>query len=162
MSVLINPLPVKPTFFVNGNTFTTGVTGLNLQWYLNGLPIPGETGTTHIAQVTGTYQLCGTDINGCVNCSDTLIYLGLGTSEIHNSGFQVYPNPSDGRFTLLFETSPHNKRTLMIYESTGKLIQKTDLEKNLRYVQPAGLKSGIYLMIIEDDNNRVYQKIIIR
>ncbi len=74
---------------MNGNNFTTAVTGLNLQWYFNGSAIPGETDSTHIAQLTGTYQLCGTDTNGCVNCSDTLVYLGLGVNEFLSDQFQV-------------------------------------------------------------------------
>ncbi|MFM7902701.1 MAG: hypothetical protein ACKPAD_12035, partial [Bacteroidota bacterium] len=37
-NVTINPIPTKPTFFINANTFTTGVPGLSLQWYLNGSP----------------------------------------------------------------------------------------------------------------------------
>lgn len=96
-TVTINPLPIKPTFFVNGNVFTTGVTGVNLQWYFNSAMIPGATGSSITATANGTYQLCATDVNGCENCSDTLVYVGVGLAEMTQNGFQLYPD--DGRFT---------------------------------------------------------------
>ncbi len=162
VTVIIHPTPVKPTFFVNGNTFTTGVTGLNLQWYLNGIPIPGATGVSHIAQMTGTHQLCGTDSNGCVNCSDSLVYLGLSLNELQGTGFSIFPNPSDGRFTVLFEKATGSTRILHIIDALGKIVETIDLESSMRYSHSAPLPSGFYMIGIEDNGVTQYKKLIVR
>lgn len=161
-TVTINPIPVKPTFFVNGNTFTTGVTGLNLQWYFNGTAIPGATGSSHIAQISGTYQLCGTDVNGCVNCSDTLVYLGLGIGDIGAPEFQIYPNPSDGKFTLLFEELGKKERLLRIRDALGQLVFVTDLTGTLRYSHPVKLNPGIYVITLEEEGRRLNRKLVVQ
>jgi len=162
MVVTINPTPPKPTFFVNGNTFTTGVSGLSLQWYFNGTAIPGATGSTHIAQFSGTYQLCGTDLNGCVNCSDTLVYLGLGLTDIQQINFRIYPNPSDGRFTLLFENVADKNRILKINDAAGRLVSSTDITGSLRYSHAEKLAPGMYVVIIEEDGKNSHQKLIVK
>lgn len=161
-SVTIFPTPVKPTFFVNGNNFTTGVTGLNLQWYFNGTAIPGETNATHIAQLSGTYQLCGTDTNGCVNCSDTLVYLGLGINDVAANQFQIYPNPSDGRFTLLFENSASNSRMMQIFDATGRMVYTKDLSGTLRYASSAVLNPGVYVITINEDGIKYHKKLVVK
>ncbi|MDQ3050277.1 MAG: PKD domain-containing protein [Bacteroidota bacterium] len=162
VTVTIYPTPVKPTFFVNGNTFTTGVTGLNLQWYFNGAPIPGATDSIHIAQISGTYQLCGTDSNGCVNCSDSLVYLGLALQEINGAGFQIFPNPSDGRFTVLFEKAAGSSRILHIYDALGKEVSTIDLLGSMRYSYSDQLPSGFYLIGIEENGIIGYKKLVVR
>jgi PKD repeat protein len=161
-TVTIYPTPVKPTFFVNGNNFTTGVTGLNLQWYFNGTAIPGATGSTHIAQLTGTYQLCGTDSNGCVNCSDTLVYLGLGLTDVSTANFQIYPNPSDGRFTLLFEDSGRGTRTMKLLDAVGRLVEVKELTGNHRYVHSTKLSKGVYVILIEESGTIYRSRLVVQ
>ena len=161
-TVTIFPTPVKPTFFVTGNNFTTAVTGLNLQWYFNGTAIPGATGSTHIAQLTGTYQLCGTDSNGCVNCSDTLVYLGLGLTDVNAANFQIYPNPSDGRFTLLFEDSGRGTRTMKLLDAVGRLVEVKDLTGNHRYVHSSILSKGVYVVLIEESGTIYRSRLVVQ
>jgi len=158
--VTINPLPIKPTFFVVGNVFTTGVTGLNLQWYFNSAILPGATGNSITATANGTYQLCATDVNGCENCSDTLAYVGVGIAEYTTGGFQLYPNPSDGRFTVLFSTAINRKLT--IFDAVGKLIESKDLEATIRYSHVNNLKSGIYVIVIEENGIPYRTRLVVR
>ncbi len=159
-TVTINPLPIKPTFFVVGNVFTTGVTGLNLQWYFNGATISGATGNSITATANGTYQLCATDVNGCENCSDTLVYVGVGLDELAQRGFQLYPNPSDGRFTVLFSTD--DNRQLTIFDVVGKLIETKDLKSTFQYSHVNYLKSGIYIIEVEENGIKYRTRFVVR
>ena len=160
VQVTINPIPLKPTFFVNGNIFTTGVTGVNLQWYFNGVAIPGATGNTITAAANGTYQLCATDSNSCQNCSDTLVYVGVGIQEVSSKGFQLFPNPSDGRFTLLFDHPADRKLT--ITDALGKVIDEIELADGQRYVHPKLLTRGVYLVLIEENGSTYRSRLVVR
>lgn len=161
-AVTINPLPIKPTFFVNGNVFTTGVTGVNLQWYFNSNMIPGATGSSITATANGTYQLCATDVNGCQNCSDTLVYVGVGMEELTTGGFQLYPNPSDGRFTVLFEKFADGQRNLIITDILGKVIKSVDIKQSLIYVEDEILQPGVYLVGIEESGYTRFTRLVVR
>jgi len=161
-SVTVYPLPAKPTFFINGNVFTTGVTGLNFQWYLNGAPIPGATGSSYTALQSGTYQLCGTDVNGCTNCSDTLAYVGTGISDVAGNTFSIYPNPSDGRFTVVMESVINTTSTIEILDLSGRLVFRKDISGQDVYVHDESLSSGTYLIVLHSDSYSYRKRLVVR
>lgn len=161
-SVTINPLPIKPTFFVNGNTFTTGVTGLALQWYLNGSPIPNANGNSYTATVGGTYLLCGVDANGCQNCSDPLIFSGVGLAEQPGVAVEIYPNPGNGVLNIAFgENSTHEQAAYVIYDLSGRIV----FEKRKGYERKerleTNLNTGTYTLEIVVDGLSTRRKIIV-
>jgi PKD repeat protein len=160
-TVTINPLPVKPTFFVNGNTFTTGVTGVNLQWYYNGTAITGATGSSFTASLNGTYQLCGTDANGCVNCSDTLVFVNLGVGEASSGAFGIYPNPAEDSFTLMFSNSADN-RILQIFDSAGRLMDTMVLPVSDRFTYSGRFPGGVYTVVVEENGSRTFRRLVVR
>lgn len=149
VTVVINPLPSKPTFFVNGNVFTTGVTGLNLQWYYNGAPLPGQTGSTLTASLNGTYQLCGTDANGCENCSDTLVFVNVGVVEVNEAEFMIYPNPSNGTFRIVLPQPAEVGSLVQISDLTGKVLFQTECSGQRKLEPGVHLAKGIYLVSLK-------------
>ena len=161
VAVAINALPQKPTFFINGNVFTTSVTGVNFQWFLNGAPITGATGSSFTASQNGTYQLCASDSNGCINCSDTLAYIGLGLVENSLNHFGIYPNPSNGRFTLIFNDNATRERMLKITDMRGQVIEEKSIGNESTYVHHAKLIPGIYFISIKERNREYYSKLVV-
>lgn len=161
-SVTINPLPTKPTFFVNGNTFTTGVTGLSLQWYLNGNPIPNATSSSYTAQTGGTYWLCGTDANGCENCSDPLAYSGVGLDEQTTIPVKIFPNPGNGFLNIAFDpTISGAKAFIKIFDLSGRSVYAAEKDFNTRIEIDTQLKPGTYLLQINVAETTIREKIII-
>lgn len=160
--VTINPLPVKPTFFINGNTFSTAVTGLTLQWYLNGSPIPGANNSSYTALVGGSYVLCGTDANGCVNCSDTLVFSGVGMNELLNDLFSISPNPSYGTFVITPDLQTMGQVwELSIRDITGRLVMYGSDMKGNQTVSMSAIQQGVYWVTISLGGRDFQKKMLV-
>ncbi|MGR6087648.1 MAG: T9SS type A sorting domain-containing protein [Arcticibacter sp.] len=161
-NVTINPIPTKPTFFINGNTFTTGVAGLSLQWYLNGNPIPGATSNSYTAQIGGTYVLCGTDANGCTNCSDSLAFSGVGLNETPNFPFSLYPNPNNGTFTIKpIDPGTVGRFDIIVADMTGRVIYFEKSAYGTRNIQLTNITSGAYQLITRHNGLQSISKLIV-
>lgn len=72
--VTIVPYPVVPMFFQNVNVLTSFSTEPNLQWYMDTMPVTGETGTTLTITQDGIYFLVASNALGCTSSSDTLFF----------------------------------------------------------------------------------------
>ncbi len=78
----------------------------------------------------------------------------------------VYPNPSDGKFTLELNSSYNDIFDIRITNAVGVLIEEeTNIEINGRYLKNYDLShlgSGIYMIMLHNDNERIVEKIIIQ
>lgn len=158
----INPIPTKPTFFINGNIFTTGVTGLSLQWYLNGNPIPGATANSYTAQVGGNYVLCGTDANGCVNCSDTLAFSGVGFSELTGNLFQLSPNPNNGTFRVSTQPNSTNHAwKISVKDLTGRLVFEQENLWGSQWINLPEVQEGVYAVTVSQKGIVLEKKMLV-
>ena len=152
------PLPVKPTFIINNNVFTTFVTGYNLQWYLNGSPISGATSSSFTATQSGTYRLCATDTNGCENCSDTLVFTFAGIPDASPASIVIYPNPTAGTFFVSGWPS----------EQTAEITILNGTGQQVGYVYAGNkaidckLPPGIYLLEIKIDQKIYREKLVVK
>ncbi|WP_405295492.1 T9SS type A sorting domain-containing protein [Algibacter sp. Ld11] len=83
--------------------------------------------------------------------------LGIDNIGLVNKGFNVYPNPVKDVLSVKVNSSLESHSKLSLYTVTGQLI-KTSREES---ISMADLKSGIYLLSIEDQEGRKStQKII--
>jgi len=108
-----------------------------------------ETGVYHIAlagyENYGFNMYCGVSGN---------------RSEDNFSKFQMYPNPFNERLFLRFEDAKN--RNIQITDIYGKtIIQKRVFESEAELLIPS-LPQGIYLLMVEEENQRGSQKIIHR
>jgi PKD repeat protein len=165
-SVTVNPKPPKPTFFILGNTFHCMLTGYMLQWYLNGNPLPGQTGSSYTATVAGTYQVSATDsLTGCMNFSDTLYFVPVATGMIDpHPSIVVFPNPSHGIFTLLISTPTTSELNYSVRNLTGRKItegQWSIINGMNSYLLHLKAPPGIYLLYLYSDNFQTIRRLII-
>lgn len=142
----VNPLPVVTISattlqLVPGGsaTFTATSTPAALNassysWTLNGSTIAGATGNTVSANIDalGTYQATVTDINGCVNQSNSLV-LGARASE----RLWIYPNPNTGQFQvrLYYNGVQAERRKVQIFTVGGQLVTQKEFDMNT-FTQP--------------------------
>ena len=88
--------------------------------------------------------------------------LSIEDKNFVSSSIKVYPNPTNGNFTLAFKGL--NQVDVMIYDILGKPVYSSSTSsKNIQIHNDGRFKSGIYLIRIVGDNQRVYnKKLVIR
>lgn len=140
--------PAIPAVSINNTTMTvTNNAGVTIQWFRDGLPIPGATTATYNTQgVAGCYAVRYR--NGC----DTSITAGCLTSMPVATalvGSKLYPNPTTGAVTL--ELAQHTTGAIEVRDLSGRLLGSQTLEASeLR--QPLDVKSlsaGLYQVVVK-------------
>ncbi|MDY0142036.1 MAG: gliding motility-associated C-terminal domain-containing protein [Bacteroidales bacterium] len=80
--------------------------------------------------------------------------------ESQNLDFEVFPNPTDGNFSL--EIKSTNSYSFEIINSVGVLMYKIDKLNNHKIeINKTGFASGFYYIRLNDENSVVTKKIII-
>lgn len=107
------------------------------------------------------YRIRQTDYNGTITYSETR---KVNMDALDEQGVTVIPNPSGGKFTVLFD-NPFDKRVnLMIFDNAGRRIYNQNILAdgqaliNLDQVQP-----GVYTLMVmpPETAERITRKIII-
>ncbi len=104
-----------------------------------------------------TYLVTVTDDNGC---TDTLsIYVGSQLSVDVNTldfGVSIYPNPSNGVFTITFDQSISEGLEMVVTNLAGQVIATETLTNQSELVELNALSAGQYIITINGTNG-VYQ-----
>ncbi|MBX2978573.1 MAG: proprotein convertase P-domain-containing protein [Flavobacteriales bacterium] len=94
-------------------------------WTLDGVVIPGIVGPFLTPAVTGTYTVSTNAPLGC-NASAELVVVSISTSVNERDpvvpALVLFPNPSDGSFTLGGAGFTGNQVALRMLDSTGRLV----------------------------------------
>lgn len=103
LTVTVFPTPPKPTLTRTGNTLTSSV-AQSYVWYRNGSVISGSTGQSVDATSIGDgyYKVTITDVNGCINTSDSIQVIRVGVEDpiADAFGLKFSPNPTNGNVTM--------------------------------------------------------------
>jgi len=100
-----------------------------------------------------------------VNTTNFTINSTLGTSETEKAeeGIKIYPNPSKGIFTI--ETEAGNGISYTVYAMDGKLVKAAKEVKGNKIheeVHLSFLPSGVYIVQVEKDGQKISKKLIIK
>ncbi len=82
--------------------------------------------------------------------------LGLNEGNLNNS-FSVYPNPSDGMFTLKFNELPTNN--IQIKDMSGRIIEELNIKSEISTIDLSNYSKGIYFLT--ERNSGVVEKLIV-
>jgi hypothetical protein len=148
--------------------------GYRYQWYNNSAIIAGATSSTYVVTSAGSYKYLATTSNGCTKFSATKSVTGCREELTANGSgeeirMEVYPNPSDGRFTLRipldgFGEAPVEIKlfnTLGVLMGSEKLVV-TDDELNYPIQLPESVPQGIYLLQVRSGTRMGYGRIIVQ
>ncbi|MFK7783283.1 reprolysin-like metallopeptidase [Psychroserpens sp.] len=85
--------------------------------------------------------------------------------ETHSlSDFVIYPNPNKGTFNVLINNSNFEDVNISVFDIRGRQIFKNIYESSTTFNQTVNLdnaQSGVYLVTIENGNNKITKRIII-
>ena len=141
-----------------GQPVTLVATGANTYTWL-----PGNTNgstVTYTPAGTGVYTVTGTDVNGCVNTSIVAVNVSActGINALNqNSGFSLYPNPTNGLLVLKMNTTKATPVSISVMDVSGKMIIKTNFnfteKSNATEINLERFANGIYFIkLVTNDN----------
>ncbi len=157
----VNPIPDLNLVFTDlqGGTLVTDVGFVNYQWFLDGNPIADANASSYIPLENGEYTVLVTNEFGCENsASISLITVSL-TEEIEDN-IRIFPNPSNGRFTVDF-----GAKAPLIYtitNSIGEIVYTKSQPQVIEQIDIANLSSGMYIVTIYHNDKISVEKLMIR
>lgn len=157
--------PAAPTITQSGFVLTSSSTTGN-QWCLNGTPIPGATNQNYTATVTGNYTVI-LITNGCVSPASNVVNISIvGIDEIGNPNqLSIYPNPSNGDFTIEFNSDNKSTYGLEITNALGELLYQEEIKdfkgEYTKLLNVGKGISGIYTLRLINTKNQTVKKIIV-
>ncbi len=109
----------------------------------------------------------GAQYNGFISRFSLAPFINVSVYEPNtvenNSSLMVFPNPSDGEFQILINSDSDNRK-IEVYNSLGQLIQSVAVADGTAS-QPISLNlseeaTGVYFIVLKDDNGITSKKII--
>ncbi len=161
LAITINPIPVTPIITKNGNTLTSNASSGN-QWFntTTGI-INNATATTYLPQQNGYYFVIVT-LNGCSSDSSNIIhYDNTGINNIENNKTEIYPNPTNGKFSLNINKAEVGD--VKIYSMHGSLILSKEVIEGINEFDLSAFGKGIYFVKFTDKKGKsLTEKLIVR
>ena len=103
------------------------------------------------------------DQKGCTKASPLVYTLEMATNELEHETLEmkIFPNPSDGQFTIEWNNNEDCNVTLELYNMNGQLVYKTNAQTGAHtMLDISNYSRGVYLLHIPELNIR--QKLVIK
>jgi hypothetical protein len=146
--------PSKSILSRSGNELISSVTAAQYRWYFNGSLKNTTTDSKLTPDSNGYYQVQLVSEFGCeseLSDSFNVGFAGIDKRyETLDLRFEIYPNPSDGNFTIA--VPKEGEYQVLIYDMTGKLIYNTSQSLSLIFELELELVSGTYIITLTDEN----------
>jgi hypothetical protein len=137
------------------------------QWYYNNVEIPGATDQFYYPEnglLSGEYKVYVSNLQSKSCGNYTVPYTSILINSASAELFTVYPNPSDGHFTVIFNKNiveSETNATISFFSSQGNKIteQRASCSEDFKFNGNIG--SGTYLLKVETDNNMMETRQVI-
>ena len=120
----------------------------------------------HSYNAQGTYtDTLVSKLNGCDSIVTTQLTVSVctGIAPTDNApSIKVYPNPSNGFFTLECAPAASGKTIVSIYNIVGNQIYNEVVTANLTNIDLTGHASGVYFIRVQNDNGFVTRRVVLQ
>ncbi len=135
-------VPATPTISSSGNILTSSASTGN-QWFLNGVIIPGATGSQITATVSGQYTVQVIQL-GCSSTSLPFSFVVTGIVEPTWANYiRLQPNPTSLKLFLLNPGS--YKLEITISDILGRQLKTQFIQSQKNEIDISKLSAGIYI-----------------
>lgn len=151
---------VVNTVSQNGETLMANELVSAYQWLAcdnNYAVIPGEVNQSYTATTNGNYAVEITK-NGCVDTSACVAITGLSIESLDvNALVKVYPNPSNGIFTIDAEMA---LGTVYVMDIAGQIVHTFDATNKTTILDLTALTNGVYFLKAEGNDMQFTRRIL--
>lgn len=106
----------------------------------------------------GAYEVTITDNNGCTFVLQVTVDSFVGLESNASTMFNVYPNPSNGSFTIESDSAG----SVEIMNMNGKIVYSATTESGKTKLNVPGLARGVYMLRLTSGNSSQLKKMVIR
>lgn len=154
LTVVAGDIPPTPVITVAGTTLTTAPYA-NLQWYENGVPIPGATGNsiTITLPSSSDFTVTATGTTGC-EASDTY-NPSAGIAENNAFHIVLYPNPTQDVITV---QSDQPVSEVSVYDLQGNCVRHITNFNQVIDLKTAA--TGTYMVRLTSEKGIGWMKIV--
>ena len=135
----------NPIISNNSNSLSTSTTFDNYQWFQGQTPISGANQQSFIPTSNGNYT-CAVNYGTCTFVSNTITVSTLSNAifEGSNNDLFIYPNPANNKITI--EGISNSNTSYILYNISGKIISKGDLNNSNITIDISRLQKGTYFL----------------
>jgi PKD repeat protein len=140
----------------------TSTGGTSYSWdFGDGSPADLTQNPSHTYSANGTYTVVLTVTGPCntVTSSQTVTISVTGIDTYSQESFSVYPNPSNGLFTVNMNTAA--KTIVEVYNVIGEVVFSTQLANNTALVDLSNYSAGVYSMKVISENATIVKQIVL-
>jgi Secretion system C-terminal sorting domain len=118
--------------------------------------MPADTFQLFLATVNGSYAVEVT-LGGCTDTSACQLVMNIGLDEMDSESFKLFPNPSNGQFTIAYEGTIDE---IVVLDLTGREVEvQVNIETG--EVDCGDLEAGRYIVRIEVDGEWYMKDVLI-
>lgn len=125
----------------------------------------GSTSQNIFSLAPGTYTVTITDANGCTTMQDVTVGMFVGVNVGQSLQVDIYPNPSNGNFTINVESPTTNDITVELYGDLGQLVfSETRMNTSVFNKQFTlnDVAAGRYMVKIKHGDHFTVRKLVIK
>jgi uncharacterized delta-60 repeat protein len=149
-----------PHIYENNGVLTT-IDAASYQWYLNNEPILNATESTHTAIQNGAYTVLTSTNDGCSRLSGAYNMISLGIEKEFTSGISIYPNPSNGLFTLKGNALNSKLQHVKVLNTLGATVYSSKQIQLNQVVDIQNFPSGVYFIELQFNSGKEVFKVVI-
>lgn len=154
-----NTCPSKPVIAIDGYTLSTSSSG-NLQWYENGVLVPGATSQSYQVNPLeyGVYSVT-VSAGGCAISSDDFAFLITAAETTGGRELTLYPNPASSELSVHLNGSKGSADFTFI-DMMGRTLKQIRSNGPSHQLSVQDLDSGPYLLMIKTGDQQYVRKFL--